>query len=70
MYVLVEKIGLIVFFDIPTIPALFAGAALTATSIGITAKVISGKEYSKELKIKMSAINPEDKGELVEAIAL
>ncbi len=32
-------------------------------------KVISGKEYTKEFKIKMSVINPEDKRELVEAIA-
>ncbi len=39
-------------------------------SIGTIHKVISGKEYTKELKIKMSAINPEDKRELVEAIAL
>jgi len=34
-------IGLIALFDTPTIPAVFAGAALTATSIGITAKVLS-----------------------------
>lgn len=33
--------GLIVFFGIGTIPAVFAGAALTATSIGITAKVLA-----------------------------
>ena len=33
--------GLIVFFNIGTIPAVFAGAALTATSIGITAKVLA-----------------------------
>jgi len=33
--------GLIAFFGIPTIPAVFAGAALTATSIGITAKVLA-----------------------------
>ena len=31
---------LIQFFGVATIPALFAGAALTATSIGITAKVL------------------------------
>lgn len=33
--------GLIAFFGIETIPAVFAGAALTATSIGITAKVLA-----------------------------
>ncbi len=34
-------LGLMAIFHIPTIPALFAGAALTATSIGITAKVLT-----------------------------
>jgi Kef-type K+ transport system membrane component KefB len=33
--------GLILLFGVPTIPAIFAGAALTATSIGITAKVLA-----------------------------
>ncbi|MEO1396960.1 MAG: cation:proton antiporter [Cyanobacteria bacterium J06634_5] len=33
-------LGLIYFFDMATLPAVFAGAALTATSIGITAKVL------------------------------
>ncbi|MBD2463224.1 cation:proton antiporter [Oscillatoria sp. FACHB-1407] len=33
--------GLIALFGVPTIPAVFAGAALTATSIGITAKVLA-----------------------------
>lgn len=33
--------GLIALFAIPTVPAVFAGAALTATSIGITAKVLA-----------------------------
>ncbi|MEM1253226.1 MAG: cation:proton antiporter [Cyanobacteria bacterium P01_H01_bin.21] len=33
--------GLIAFFNVATIPAIFAGAALTATSIGITAKVLA-----------------------------
>jgi Kef-type K+ transport system membrane component KefB len=33
--------GLIAIFGLPTIPAVFAGAALTATSIGITAKVLA-----------------------------
>lgn len=34
-------LGLISFFHVPAIPAIFAGAALTATSIGITAKVLA-----------------------------
>jgi Kef-type K+ transport system membrane component KefB len=34
-------IGLVVLFHLPTVPAIFAGAALTATSIGITAKVLA-----------------------------
>lgn len=34
-------IGLIGLFHTPVIPAIFAGAALTATSIGITSKVLS-----------------------------
>jgi Kef-type K+ transport system membrane component KefB len=33
--------GLIAFFGVATVPAIFAGAALTATSIGITAKVLA-----------------------------
>ena len=33
-------VGLILIFGMPTIPAVFAGAALTATSIGITSKVL------------------------------
>jgi Kef-type K+ transport system membrane component KefB len=33
--------GLVAIFGVPTIPAVFAGAALTATSIGITAKVLA-----------------------------
>ncbi len=34
-------LGLIALFSVPVIPAVFAGAALTATSIGITAKVLA-----------------------------
>jgi len=34
-------VGLVYLFGVPVIPAVFAGAALTATSIGITAKVLS-----------------------------
>ncbi len=33
--------GLLWFFHTPVVPAIFAGAALTATSIGITAKVLA-----------------------------
>lgn len=33
--------GLITIFGVPTVPAIFAGAALTATSIGITARVLA-----------------------------
>ncbi|MEB3268326.1 MAG: cation:proton antiporter [Leptolyngbya sp.] len=34
-------VGLVMLFHAPVIPAIFAGAALTATSIGITSKVLS-----------------------------
>jgi Kef-type K+ transport system membrane component KefB len=34
-------LGLVAIFQAPVIPAIFAGAALTATSIGITSKVLS-----------------------------
>lgn len=34
-------VGLVMLFHTPVIPAVFAGAALTATSIGITSKVLS-----------------------------
>ncbi len=34
-------VGLVGLFHVPVIPAIFAGAALTATSIGITSKVLS-----------------------------
>jgi Kef-type K+ transport system membrane component KefB len=49
--------GLIYIFHIPTIPAVFAGAALTATSIGITAKVLSelGQISSTEGQIIIGA---------------
>lgn len=33
--------GLMLLFGVPAVPAIFAGAALTATSIGITSKVLS-----------------------------
>ncbi len=38
-------LGLMFLFDVPTVPAIFAGAALTATSIGITAKVLAELQY-------------------------
>ena len=40
-------LGLIYLFDVDVIPAIFAGAALTATSIGITAKVFGELKYLK-----------------------
>ena len=50
-------IGLMTLFHVPAIPAIFAGAALTATSIGITSKVLSelGKLSSKEGQIILGA---------------
>jgi Kef-type K+ transport system membrane component KefB len=50
-------VGLIALFGISTIPAVFAGAALTATSIGITAKVLAEmqKLSSKEGQIIIGA---------------
>ncbi|WP_013321210.1 cation:proton antiporter [Gloeothece verrucosa] len=49
--------GLIYFFNVAAIPAIFAGAALTATSIGITAKVLAeiGRLSSKEGQIIIGA---------------
>ena len=49
--------GLVLFFGIDTIPAVFAGAALTATSIGITAKVLAEMQQltSKEGQIIIGA---------------
>ena len=50
-------LGLMYFFGVPAIPAIFAGAALTATSIGITSKVLSeiGRLKSKEGQIIVGA---------------
>jgi Kef-type K+ transport system membrane component KefB len=50
-------VGLITLFHVATIPAIFAGAALTATSIGITAKVLAeiGQLSSKEGQIIIGA---------------
>ncbi|MEM7726536.1 MAG: cation:proton antiporter [Cyanobacteria bacterium P01_A01_bin.45] len=49
--------GLMIFFHIPAVAAIFAGAALTATSIGITSKVLSelGRLNSKEGQIILGA---------------
>lgn len=55
-------IGLVSFFSVPIVPAIFAGAALTATSIGITAKVLSelGQLQSKEGQIIIGAAVMDD----------
>lgn len=49
--------GLMIIFHLPAIPAIFAGAALTATSIGITSKVLSeiGRLNSTEGQIILGA---------------
>ncbi len=49
--------GLVFLFGLDTIPAIFAGAALTATSIGITAKVLAelGQLTTKEGQIIIGA---------------
>jgi Kef-type K+ transport system membrane component KefB len=49
--------GLMLLFHVATIPAIFAGAALTATSIGITSKVLSeiGQLKSREGQIIVGA---------------
>lgn len=49
--------GLMLLFNVPAIPAIFAGAALTATSIGITSKVLSeiGQLKSAEGQIIVGA---------------
>jgi Kef-type K+ transport system membrane component KefB len=50
-------VGLMSLFHVPAIPAIFAGAALTATSIGITSKVLSelGQLKSREGQIIVGA---------------
>nr|WP_051352895.1 cation:proton antiporter [Picosynechococcus sp. NKBG15041c] len=54
---LLGTVGLVAIFHTPLIPAIFAGAALTATSIGITSKVLSdlGQLKSTEGKIIVGA---------------
>ncbi len=53
----VGTVGLMAFFHVAAIPAIFAGAALTATSIGITSKVLSelGHLKSREGQIIVGA---------------
>jgi Kef-type K+ transport system membrane component KefB len=50
-------VGLVMLFHVAVIPAIFAGAALTATSIGITSKVLSelGQLKSTEGQIIVGA---------------
>lgn len=54
--------GLIALFHVATVPAIFAGAALTATSIGITAKVLAEIQRlsSKEGQIIIGAAVMDD----------
>ncbi len=54
--------GLMLLFHTSVIPAIFAGAALTATSIGITAKVLSeiGRLTSREGQIIIGAAVMDD----------
>jgi Kef-type K+ transport system membrane component KefB len=55
-------LGAILLFHISLIPAIFVGAALTATSIGITSKVLSelGQLSSKEGQIILGAAIADD----------
>ncbi|NJQ98875.1 MAG: cation:proton antiporter, partial [Hydrococcus sp. CSU_1_8] len=54
--------GAIALFQVPVIPAIFVGAALTATSIGITSKVLSelGQLGSQEGQIILGAAIADD----------
>ncbi|MEB3885420.1 cation:proton antiporter [Lyngbya sp. CCY1209] len=55
-------VGLIAVFHVAPIPAIFAGAALTATSIGITSRVLAeiGRLSSKEGQIILGAAVMDD----------
>ncbi len=55
-------IGLMALFHVAVLPAIFAGAALTATSIGITSKVLSelGQLRSREGQIIVGAAVMDD----------
>lgn len=64
---------LIYGFNVPAVPAIFAGAALTATSIGITAKVLQemGQLQSEEGQIILGAAILDDiLGIVILALAL
>ena len=64
--------GLMIIFNVPVVPAIFAGAALTATSIGITSRVLSemGQLTSKEGQIILGAAVIDDVlGVIVLAVA-
>jgi Kef-type K+ transport system membrane component KefB len=58
----VGTLGAIALFHVPVIPAIFVGAALTATSIGITSKVLSelGQLRSTEGQIILGAAIADD----------
>ncbi len=61
-----------IIYNTPAIPAIFAGAALTATSIGITSRVLSemGQLTSKEGQIILGAAVMDDvMGVIVLAVA-
>lgn len=55
-------LGLITLFSVPVIPAIFAGAALTSTSIGITSRILSelGHLTSKEGQIILGSAVVDD----------
>lgn len=58
----VGTIGLILIFNVPPVAAIFAGAALTATSIGITSRVLAeiSRLSSKEGQIILGAAVMDD----------
>lgn len=55
-------VGLMTLFNVPVVPASFAGAALTSTSIGITSRVLSemGRLSSKEGQIILGSAVVDD----------
>ncbi len=59
---IVGTAGLILIFHVPTVAAIFAGAALTATSIGITSRVLAeiGRLSSQEGQIILGAAVMDD----------
>ncbi|MEA5468955.1 cation:proton antiporter [Spirulina sp. 06S082] len=54
-------LGLMYLFQVPLTPALFAGAALTATSIGITSRVLSELKIKDNLNAENALNSPEGK---------